>query len=175
MVIHKIPVGSCFAIPPSAAAEHYGGAFLFYYCCFILYIAYYFLIIASCKKQFLHLNIYLFVSLKNCLPVYFFRGLKWTVLFRSKISSARFIFFCGQKVMLDQDLAALYGVETKRINEQVKRNKDRFPRRLYVSANKRRIYKFEVVICDFKMGRQKDNAICFYWTRCSHAFLGVEQ
>lgn len=35
--------------------------------------------------------------------------------------------FRGQKVMLDSDLAALYGVETKRLNEQVKRNVDRFP------------------------------------------------
>jgi hypothetical protein len=32
-----------------------------------------------------------------------------------------------QKVMLDQDLAALYGVPTKRLNEQVKRNLARFP------------------------------------------------
>lgn len=33
----------------------------------------------------------------------------------------------GQKVMLDEDLAELYEVQTKRLNEQVKRNKDRFP------------------------------------------------
>jgi hypothetical protein len=33
----------------------------------------------------------------------------------------------GQKVMIDADLAALYGVATKRLNEQVKRNLDRFP------------------------------------------------
>ncbi len=33
----------------------------------------------------------------------------------------------GQKVMFDFDLAELYGVETKRINEQVKRNLERFP------------------------------------------------
>jgi hypothetical protein len=33
----------------------------------------------------------------------------------------------GQKVMLDSDLAKLYGVEVKRLNEQVKRNSDRFP------------------------------------------------
>ncbi len=33
----------------------------------------------------------------------------------------------GQKVMLDADLADLYGVPTKRLNEQVKRNIDRFP------------------------------------------------
>lgn len=34
----------------------------------------------------------------------------------------------GQKVILDADLAAIYGVSTKRLNEQVKRNADRFPR-----------------------------------------------
>ena len=33
----------------------------------------------------------------------------------------------GQRVILDSDLAALYGVETKRFNEQVKRNTARFP------------------------------------------------
>ena len=33
----------------------------------------------------------------------------------------------GQQVMLDRDLAELYGVETKRLNEQVRRNIERFP------------------------------------------------
>lgn len=33
----------------------------------------------------------------------------------------------GQKVMLDKDLAWLYEVETKRLNEAVKRNSERFP------------------------------------------------
>jgi ribosomal protein S13 len=33
----------------------------------------------------------------------------------------------GQKVMLDSNLARLYGVETKRLNEQVPRNQNRFP------------------------------------------------
>lgn len=33
----------------------------------------------------------------------------------------------GRQVMLDYDLAALYQVETKRLNERVKRNKERFP------------------------------------------------
>jgi hypothetical protein len=35
----------------------------------------------------------------------------------------------GQKVMLDGDLAELYGVPTKRLNEAVSRNKNRFPAR----------------------------------------------
>jgi len=33
----------------------------------------------------------------------------------------------GQKVMLDADLAEIYGVSTSRLNEQVRRNKSRFP------------------------------------------------
>ncbi len=33
----------------------------------------------------------------------------------------------GIKIMLDSDLAELYQVETKRLNEQVKRNAERFP------------------------------------------------
>ncbi len=33
----------------------------------------------------------------------------------------------GQRVMLDSDLAELYGIPTKRLNEQVARNADRFP------------------------------------------------
>ena len=33
----------------------------------------------------------------------------------------------GQRVMLDSDLAAVYGVTTKRLNEQLRRNRSRFP------------------------------------------------
>ena len=33
----------------------------------------------------------------------------------------------GQKVIIDADLAELYGVETRRLNEQVRRNQNRFP------------------------------------------------
>jgi hypothetical protein len=33
----------------------------------------------------------------------------------------------GLKVMIDKDIAALYGVETKRLKEQVNRNLNRFP------------------------------------------------
>ncbi len=39
----------------------------------------------------------------------------------------KIIFLRGHKVMLDSDLAELYGVETKRLLEQVKRNIERFP------------------------------------------------
>lgn len=39
----------------------------------------------------------------------------------------RIVLLRGQKVLLDADLAALYDVPTKRFNEQVKRNLERFP------------------------------------------------
>ena len=44
------------------------------------------------------------------------------VLIQRKIFEIR-----GQRVMLDRDLAALYQVETKRLNQQVQRNIERFP------------------------------------------------
>jgi phage regulator Rha-like protein len=40
---------------------------------------------------------------------------------------ARIVTIRGQKVILDSDLAAIYGVETFRFNEAVKRNRNRFP------------------------------------------------
>ena len=43
-------------------------------------------------------------------------------IIKSKIYSIR-----GQKVMLDRDLAILYGVETRMLNQTVKRNLKRFP------------------------------------------------
>lgn len=41
--------------------------------------------------------------------------------------TSRILVIRGQKIMLDADLAALYGVETRRLNEQVRRNAERFP------------------------------------------------
>lgn len=41
--------------------------------------------------------------------------------------SNKIYFIRNQKVMLDRDLAELYGIETKRLKEQVKRNINRFP------------------------------------------------
>src|SRR5208337_3919348 len=41
--------------------------------------------------------------------------------------ASRIYLMRGEKVMLDSDLAQLYGVQTMRLNEQFKRNRDRFP------------------------------------------------
>ena len=50
------------------------------------------------------------------------RSLEVTVDIVGRISVVR-----GLRVLLDSDLAALYGVTAKRLNEQVRRNADRFP------------------------------------------------
>ena len=42
----------------------------------------------------------------------------------------------GQKVMIDRDLAELYGVETKRLKEAVRRNASRFPSDFMFEMNK---------------------------------------
>jgi hypothetical protein len=54
------------------------------------------------------------------------------VMYKSKAVPAevieqRIFLMRGQKVLIDRDLAEVYGVETKYLNRQVKRNKERFP------------------------------------------------
>jgi hypothetical protein len=53
----------------------------------------------------------------------------------------------GKKVMLDRDLAALYGVATKRLNEQVRRNIKRFPEDFMFQLTAREKEEL-VAICD---------------------------
>ena len=43
----------------------------------------------------------------------------------------------GERIILDSDLARVYGVSTRRLNEQVKRNVDRFPRDFIFRLTKR--------------------------------------
>jgi hypothetical protein len=50
-----------------------------------------------------------------------------TLLVPDEAIAAQIHWIRGEKVMLDEDLAALYQVPTKRLNEQVRRNMDRFP------------------------------------------------
>jgi hypothetical protein len=46
---------------------------------------------------------------------------------RNKAPDIRILTIRGQKVVLDSDLARVYGVTTKRLNEQLRRNRKRFP------------------------------------------------
>ena len=60
----------------------------------------------------------------------------------SRIMSIR-----GKQIMIDRDLAELYGVETKRLNEAVKRNIERFPERFRFQLTKEEMNEL-VTNCD---------------------------
>ena len=49
-----------------------------------------------------------------------------TVILPARIENS-ILLIRGEKVIIDADLAAFYGISTKRLNEQVKRNRKRFP------------------------------------------------
>jgi hypothetical protein len=68
----------------------------------------------------------------------------------------------GEKVMLDRDLAEMYGVETKVFNQSVKRNIDRFPKDFMFMLSEKRAGQLEVRICDLKLGRRPLQTICIY-------------
>jgi len=48
----------------------------------------------------------------------------------------RVLIIQGQQVLIDRDVAEFYGVETKRINEAVKNNPEKFPNGYIISVNK---------------------------------------
>ena len=76
----------------------------------------------------------------------------------------------GQQVMLDRDLAELYGVETKRLNEQVKRNIERFPEDFMFSLSKSE--KDEVVAnCDHLRALKFSPTLPFAFTEQGVAML----
>ena len=61
----------------------------------------------------------------------------------------------GQKVMLDSDLAGLYGVTTKRLNQQVKRNIERFPADFMFQLTAEENGALRLQIATLKVGRGK--------------------
>jgi ORF6N domain-containing protein len=69
----------------------------------------------------------------------------------------------GLRVMLDRDLAVLFGVSTKQLNQQVLRNRDRFPSD-FMSADSRRRRIFAVANCNLKqaMGRAALSPVCVH-------------
>ena len=67
----------------------------------------------------------------------------------------------GQQVMLDKDLAILYGVEAKVLNQAVKRNVERFPNDFRFQLTK----EVKVTNCDLKRKTRSTPqiyAVCFY-------------
>lgn len=74
-----------------------------------------------CSHQLLQNNLFLLSE-----TIYFMEKANLTTL-PDEVLLNKIYMIRGQKVMLDRDLAELYGVETKRLKEQVKRNIERFP------------------------------------------------
>ena len=66
---------------------------------------------------------------------------------------SRILLIRGHKVMLDSDLAELYGVTTKRLNEQVKRNRERFPADFMFQLNSGEATSLRSQIATSKQGR----------------------
>ena len=60
----------------------------------------------------------------------------------------------GQKVMLDRDLAKLYGVETKVLNQAVKRNLKRFPEDFMFRLTNEECLRSQFVTLNTKQGHQ---------------------
>lgn len=75
-------------------------------------------------------------------------------IIRSKIYEIR-----GQKVMLDRDLAVMYGVETRTLNQAVKRNAERFPEDFMFQMTEEEVtkWKSQIVISNsIKMGMRRN-------------------
>lgn len=75
-------------------------------------------------------------------------------IIRNKIYEIR-----GQKVMLDKDLAELYGVETRALNQAVKRNIERFPADFMFQLNNEEVenWKSQIVMTNsIKMGLRRN-------------------
>lgn len=68
---------------------------------------------------------------------------------KDKIHSIR-----GKYVMLDNDLAEVYGVELKRLNEQVKRNMNRFPENFMFQLKKDEILRSQIATSSLHGGRR---------------------
>ena len=77
------------------------------------------------------------------------------IIEREEIKVENMIYEIREKqVMLDSDLAILYRTETKRINEAVSRNKEKFPDRFSWKLNNYGANELLVAICDQKIEKR---------------------
>src|SRR6266513_5605089 len=69
----------------------------------------------------------------------------------------------GQKIMLDFDLARVYGVETKSLNRAVKRNADRFPKdfMFQISSREWENLKYQIGTASFGHGGRRNRPYAF--------------
>lgn len=68
-----------------------------------------------------------------------------------EIIEGKILLIRGQKVMLDRDLAQLYGVETRVLNQAVRRNIDRFPADFMLSLTREEIRNLSQIVIGSKI------------------------
>lgn len=97
-------------------------------------------------------------------------------LIHSEKIEAKIFQIRGKNVMLDEDLASLYGVETKQLKRQVRRHIERFPDDFMFELT-RKEYR-DLLRCQFgtlEIRRIfKISSLCFYGTGCCYAFWYFE-
>jgi len=76
----------------------------------------------------------------------------------------------GHKVILDRDLAKLYGVETRDLNKAVNRNQDRFPSDFMI-----RLTRSEFNNLKFQLGRHTEVTESLYRARRGHAVQRTQE
>lgn len=85
---------------------------------------------------------------------------------------AKIMLLRGQKVMLDSDLARLYGVPTKALNRAVKRNRERFPEDFMfrLTAAEAKALRFQIETLDSKTDGRSEGASAL---RCQNGTSNV--
>ncbi len=83
----------------------------------------------------------------------------------------------GERVILDSDLAKLYRVTTARLNQQVRRNTERFPDDFMFGLTKEEYGFFDVAICNIKRRTRRPAQIAtrLYRTRRDHGSERAQQ
>lgn len=94
-------------------------------------------------------------------------GVIVTTSVENRIMSVR-----GNQIMIDRDLAELYGVETKRLNEAVKRNIERFPERFRFQLTKEEMKEL-VANCDRFSSLKHSTVRSFAFTEQGVAMLST--
>ncbi|MBI5731234.1 MAG: ORF6N domain-containing protein [Ignavibacteriales bacterium] len=92
-----------------------------------------------------------------------------TELIRNRVVSL-IRYFRGQKVILDSDIAQLYGVETKRLKEAVRRNIERFPHDFMFKLSREEYASLRSQIASLKRG-QHSKYLPFAFTEQGVAML----
>jgi hypothetical protein len=75
-------------------------------------------------------------------------------LVTQEVVKARIFQIRGKKVMIDKDLAMLYGVETKVLNQSVKRNMKRFPEDFMFSLTREEIKRMSQIVTSLKFHKK---------------------